>query len=136
MSKATLALIAAAGAATGAAATAAIFSARTERKASQAASSTSIPATSTTSNSLPVSPSTIGTPLRITAPVDPSGLFQYGFPGPIADLATRHSLVSSFDRRLRNPSWVAEHITPESLAMNNADRKHSTFAEDNAIPEK
>lgn len=67
--------------------------------------------------------------------VDPSGIFQYGFPGPVNDLRPAASLTSSFDRRTRNPHWVAEHITPESLASNNADRKHSVFVEDVAIPE-
>ncbi|KAI1467273.1 uncharacterized protein F4812DRAFT_451554 [Daldinia caldariorum] len=68
--------------------------------------------------------------------VDPAGLFEYGFPGPVADIATRQALISSFDRRLRNPHWVVEHITPASLAIRDGDRKHSTFAEDEAIPEK
>jgi endonuclease G len=54
----------------------------------------------------------------------------------VADLATRNALVSSFDRRLRNPSWVAEHITPDSLAESNGDRKHSVFLEDPSVPEK
>ena len=42
--------------------------------------------------------------------------------------------MSSFDRRTRNPHWVAEHITPDSLSHPDADRKHSVFAEDVAIP--
>ena len=67
--------------------------------------------------------------------MDPNGLFKYGFPGPVADLKPAASLTSSFDRRTRNPAWVAEHITPESLAENNADRKHSVFVEDISIPE-
>lgn len=66
--------------------------------------------------------------------VDPSGLFAYGFPGPVTDLRPAPSLVSSFDRRTRNPHWVAEHITPSSLAHSNADRKHSVFVEDPTIP--
>jgi endonuclease G len=35
---------------------------------------------------------------------------------------------------MRNPSWVAEHITPFSLSLKNADRKHSVFVEDTTIP--
>lgn len=69
-------------------------------------------------------------------PVNPAGLFEYGFPGPVSDVATRHALISSFDRRLKNPHWVVEHITPESLAMREGDRKHSAFAEDTDVPEK
>ena len=66
--------------------------------------------------------------------VDPAGITQYGFPGPVADVrhAPRHG--SSFDRRTRNPHWVAEHITPDSLSHPDADRKHSVFAEDESIP--
>lgn len=72
----------------------------------------------------------------VPPPVDPAGLFKYGFPGPVADLAARQAFVSNFDRRLRNPHWVAEHITPESLARRDGDRKSSVFVEDGAIPEK
>jgi len=75
-------------------------------------------------------------PTAIAAPVDPNGLFQYGFPGPVADLRPATSLTSSFDRRTRNPSWVAEHITPYSLSHPSGDRKNSVFAEDLSIPEK
>ena len=63
-------------------------------------------------------------------------MFQYGFPGPVADLRAAPSLTSSFDRARRNPHWVAEHITPASLLLNNGDRRHSIFAEDHSIPEK
>ncbi|KAI9762198.1 MAG: protein translocase subunit [Chaenotheca gracillima] len=133
MSKTTFAIIAAASAATGAAATAAFYSSATDRKVSQAKSSTVLSATSTTSVPTPAATRTTKDLIR---PVDPAGLFQYGFPGPVNDLATRASLISSFDRRLRNPSWVAEHITPESLSIKNGDRKHSYFAEDDAVPEK
>jgi endonuclease G len=136
MSKTTLAIIAAVSAATGAGVTAAMYATRSEKKAQALASSTAVSATSTTSVPAPVSGTLPLSAKEIISPVDPAGLFQYGFPGPIADLATRHSLISSFDRRLRNPSWVAEHITPESLAQSNGDRKHSYFAEDPSVPEK
>jgi endonuclease G len=136
MSKTTLAIIAAVSAATGAGVTAAMYSTRSEKKIQAAASSTALSASSTTSGPAPV-PSIVPVSAKaIIAPVDPAGLFQYGFPGPVADLATRPALVSSFDRRLRNPSWVAEHITPESLAQSNGDRKYGVFAEDAAVPEK
>jgi endonuclease G len=71
-----------------------------------------------------------------TAPVDPAGLYEYGFPGPVADLAARQGLISSYDRRTRNPHWVAEHITPASLTIRDGDRKNSAFLEDASIPEK
>jgi endonuclease G len=138
MSKFTLAAIGVAGAAAGAAATAALFATKRESPAA-------IPTTTTTSTVS--TPSRTGPPAplpyapspaeiaRSNPPVDPNGLFQYGFPGPVADLRPAASLTSSFDRRTRNPAWVAEHITRESLANHNADRKHSVFVEDVAIPE-
>ncbi|RPB18483.1 hypothetical protein L211DRAFT_843568 [Terfezia boudieri ATCC MYA-4762] len=69
-------------------------------------------------------------------PVNPTGIFQYGFPGPISDMGNRSAFVSGYDRRMRNPAWVAEHITAESLLLDNGDRKQSAFTEDEAIPEK
>ncbi|EDU43856.1 NUC1 DNA RNA endonuclease G NUC1 [Pyrenophora tritici-repentis] len=138
MSKLTFAIVAAGSAAAGAAATAVLYSGKKE----SFASTPSVTTTTTTvtgragsgvGSSVPVIPSpaaTVRSPL-----VDPNGLFQYGFPGPVNDLRPAASLTSSYDRRTRNPSWVAEHITPESLAQNKADRKHSVFVEDITIPE-
>ncbi|KAI1822307.1 hypothetical protein F4861DRAFT_396702 [Xylaria intraflava] len=152
MSKSTLAIIAAASAGAGAAATAAMFSQRPQSDRPFEASSQIIPAfTSTpTPAPVPVSAKQIFTPPNqpqglpasaSAAPnghalVDPAGLFEYGFPGPVADVATRQALISSFDRRLRNPHWVVEHITPASVDLRNGDRKHSAFLEDDAVPEK
>ncbi len=137
MSKTTFALIAAASAATGAAATAAFYSSRNERKLAQQPSSTSGSIPTTTS---PYSPSIPGSPVapakELIPPVNPSGLFQYGFPGPVNDLSPQASLTSSFNRATRNPNWVAEHITPASLALKSGDRRHSYFVEDASIPEK
>ncbi|KAE8826410.1 hypothetical protein HRS9139_07583 [Pyrenophora teres f. teres] len=140
MSKLTFAIVAAGSAAAGAAATAVLYSGKKE----SFASTPSVTTTTTTVTgragpgpgpglSVPAIPSpavTVRSPL-----VDPNGLFQYGFPGPVNDLRPAASLTSSYDRRTRNPSWVAEHITPESLAHNKADRKHSVFVEDITIPE-
>ena len=138
MSKFTLALVAAGGAAAGAAATAALYNPRKQVQ-------TPSIATTTTTVSSP-SPTSPAPPIPVVAPqaraairqalVDPAGLYQYGFPGPVSDLRPTPSLVSSYDRRTRNPAWVAEHITPASLANSNADRKHSVFLEDMSIPEK
>ncbi|KAH6668870.1 hypothetical protein B0J14DRAFT_599500 [Halenospora varia] len=139
MSKTTLAIIAAVSAATGAGVTAAMYQTRSEKKIQAVASSTAVSATSTTSVPAPISGPIPTIPTikdGLPPPVDPTGLFQYGFPGPVSDLATRPSLISSFDRRLRNPTWVAEHITPQSLANSNGDRKHSIFLEDPSVPEK
>ena len=137
MSKFTLALVAAGGAGLGAATTAALYSTRKPSQTpSIATTTTAVAAPSSTSSA----PAPIPSPVRkaglAPAPVDPSGLFQYGFPGPVADLRPAASLTSSYDRRTRNPAWVAEHITPASLSQSNADRKHSVFVEDQSIPEK
>ncbi|KAI9679614.1 MAG: nuclease [Trizodia sp. TS-e1964] len=136
MSKTFITLVATASAVTGAAASAAfIYATRSERPITTNVPSKApapAPAPAPRPPHHPPKPPANDLP----APVNPSGIFQYGFPGPINDLATRHSLTSSYDRRLRNPNWVAEHITPFSLEMKNADRKFSLFAEDESIPEK
>lgn len=124
MSKTTIAIVAAVSAAAGAGAVAALSS-RPDRKTVPVATSNS-----TTPTSYP-------RPLKeLIRPVEPNGLFQYGFPGPKVDLHPTLSTTSAFDRRTRNPFWVVEHITPDSLSANNADRRHSYFVEDHTIPEK
>lgn len=138
MSKITLALVAAGGVAAGAAATAALYGPKKPTQTASIATSTTTVSGPTSTGPAPPVPvaapiSKIAAPF---APVDPNGLYQYGFPGPVADLRPANSLTSSYDRRTRNPAWVAEHITPESLANSNADRKHSVFVEDAGIPEK
>ncbi|KAF2003135.1 hypothetical protein P154DRAFT_520481 [Amniculicola lignicola CBS 123094] len=135
MSKVTFAIIAATGAAAGAAATAAFYSTKKEQLPTPTIATTT---TTTSTGARPQVPvPAIPSPAAVARapPVDPNGLFQYGFPGPVADLRPAASLTSSYDRRTRNPAWVAEHITPESLRSNNADRKHSVFVEDLTIPE-
>jgi endonuclease G len=151
MSKPTLALIAAASAAAGAAGTAAYFTMGARKNASDSTAmttTTTATAIDTTSPSAlpdmgalpPAAAAVARTPRSAreptTAPVDPAGVFQYGFPGPVHDVATRQALVSSFDRRTRNPAWVAEHITPASLAAADGDRRHAQFVEDDAVPGK
>ncbi|EEH40614.1 mitochondrial nuclease [Paracoccidioides lutzii Pb01] len=137
MSKASFALIAAAGAATGAGVTALIYSSRTcqQQLVTPPPSTRLPPQTTTQPTSLLIPPHPKITTPDTTSPVDPVGLFQYGFPGPVCDPVITPPLASAFDRRTRNPSWVAEHITPESLAQNNADRKQSNFYEEQTIPQ-
>ncbi|KAH9898936.1 DNA/RNA non-specific endonuclease [Xylariomycetidae sp. FL2044] len=161
MSKTTLAIIAAASAGAGAAVTATMFSLRSQTSSEHKLDTKTISTTTTTTSlASPSSTAPIPIPgrqafpppspptnnLSTSAPatlgggpaplVDPAGLFEYGFPGPVSDIATRAALVSSFDRRTRNPSWVAEHITPASVAQRGGDRKHSVFVEDAAVPAK
>jgi endonuclease G len=138
MSKLTLAIIAAGGAAAGAAATAALYSTKNDSLPPTPAVTTTTttvtgPGRPAPGSSVPAYPSPAAAARRPL--VDPNGLFQYGFPGPVNDLRPAPSLTSSYDRERRNPAWVAEHITPESLATSNGDRKHSVFVEDITIPE-
>lgn len=131
MSKATVAVIAAASAATGAGVTALLYSrSRPQQQQQQlpptAREAVKVPSTAPTSS--------IAAKVIASRPVDPSGIFQYGFPGPVADELSSLPLRGAFDRRTRNPAWIAEHITPESLAIKDADRRHSSFFEDASIP--
>ncbi|KAK8238539.1 hypothetical protein HDK90DRAFT_228048 [Phyllosticta capitalensis] len=111
-----------------------------EKNDASSISAASTPGTSSTTTAAkqPLAAPTVSSAVKptATAPVDPDGLFQYGFPGPINDLRFANSLVSSHDRRTRNPHWVAEHITAASLELKNADRRHSQFFEDSNIPDK
>ncbi|KYK60171.1 DNA/RNA non-specific endonuclease [Drechmeria coniospora] len=142
MSKSTLAMFAALGAGGGAALTAAVYSLRSpaNAKRAEATSTTIVSPTATgtkTATALPPTQIFANTALAGTAnPVNPAGLFDYGFPGPVADVANRSALISSYDRRTRNPHWVVEHITPASLAIRDGDRKHSAFLEDDSVPQK
>lgn len=55
--------------------------------------------------------------------------------GPVNDLVYRSAYVASYNRRDRNPNWVAEHLTPESLKRTEGvDRGKSNFQEDPNIP--
>ncbi|RHZ72092.1 nuclease [Aspergillus turcosus] len=142
MSKATIAAIAAASAATGAGITALLYSSSSRPQQQQQQQQLppppppSQPATISPPTTIPP-PSLAKTPASKPSggsPVDPSGIYQYGFPGPIADTINSLPLTGAYDRRTRNPAWVAEHITPHSLSLKNADRKHSAFVEDASIP--
>lgn len=140
MSKSSVAMIAALSAGGGAALTAAVYALRSEKKpempAAQAPTTIPIPPTGTSSAMPPVPGFNPNMPNALASPVNPSGLFEYGFPGPVSDIASRSALISSYDRRTRNPHWVVEHITPASLATRNGDRKHSVFVEDESVPPK
>ncbi|RHZ79423.1 hypothetical protein Glove_146g33 [Diversispora epigaea] len=66
----------------------------------------------------------------------PSLPVPYGYPGPINDPFKRQAYQTSFNRRLRHPDWVFEHLTEESLKKGpDVDRSKSYFKEDTNIPE-
>lgn len=80
------------------------------------------------------------TPVSVSsAVVDPAAFFKYGYPGPVHDVQYHDEFISSYDRRMRNPGWVVEHITAQSLltpaGQPPTDRKKSVFMEDTSIPE-
>ena len=133
MSKSTLALIAAVSAATGASVTALLYSQR-QKPDSSFPTPTSRPHSTKTSTAYP--PSTAAGPIPVPPlpPVNPSGILQYGFPGPDSTLQVTPSHISTYNRALRTPSFVAEHITPASLLLNNGERRHSLFFEDLTVP--
>ncbi|CAB4374415.1 unnamed protein product [Rhizophagus irregularis] len=55
----------------------------------------------------------------------------------INDLFERDAYITSYNRRLRHPNWVLEHLTEESLKRGEGvDRSKSRFLEDLDIPEK
>lgn len=132
MSKTTLALIAAASAATGASVTALFYSSRSRDPTPTPTTSTP-PTPSKPVPIVPV-PAPAITPIHPVSPVNPSGVVQYGFPGPVADTLATPSHLSSYNRFTRNPHWVAEHFTPASLSVNNGSRRNSVFYEDATIP--
>lgn len=104
------------------------------------------------STSTPVaSPPIGGSPLGNSAPngkkpnqnnntsneINPADFFKYGFPGPVHDMNTHSEFISIYDRSTRNPYYVVEHITPNSLLKDgsNGNRKNSVFKEDESVPE-
>lgn len=68
--------------------------------------------------------------------ISPASILQFGLPGPISDVSVKQGFVLGYDRRMRNPAWVAEHLTPERLAQKDGNRGKSSFFEDESIPQK
>lgn len=137
MSKTTLAIVAAASAAAGASLSAIVFNRPRESRPLPTTTAPLPPAPAIPPPPTPSQPAIKplpATPSTITSPVNPQGILQYGFPGPITDSLSTASHLSSYNRFTRNPHWVAEHFTPQSLLLKNADRKHSVFYEDPSVP--
>ncbi|SCZ96017.1 BZ3500_MvSof-1268-A1-R1_Chr8-1g09948 [Microbotryum saponariae] len=55
--------------------------------------------------------------------------------GPISDFLVRKAYTTAYDRRLRIPSWTAEHLTAASL-KGSGNRQDVSFEEDRDIPDK
>ncbi|KAI5956396.1 NUC1 [Candida jiufengensis] len=110
---------------------------------SNSSPSTPLPPSSSPPNSnsnLPIKPPSTPTQQQVFDPssINPEAFFKYGFPGPIHDLSPHSEFISCYDRSKRNPYWVVEHLTKQSLAksIDNGDRKKSIFKEDESIPAK
>ncbi|OJJ96312.1 hypothetical protein ASPACDRAFT_34656 [Aspergillus aculeatus ATCC 16872] len=83
-------------------------------------------------STIPLSPKLLS-PSPPTPPVDPTGILKYGHPGPVNDELRATSWYGTYDRRTRNPIWVAEHMTPASIA-NAPGKRRDNFREDPDIP--
>ncbi|KAF0696515.1 Aste57867_12708 [Aphanomyces stellatus] len=78
-------------------------------------------------------------PVVVPAPSDPTlpvhAATRFGYPSK-CNLKVREGYVLSYDRRLRNASWVAEYVTRDSLKKHdNVDRLKSSFKADPTTPE-
>ncbi|KAF9162622.1 nuclease [Mortierella sp. AD011] len=63
-------------------------------------------------------------------------ILPHGFPGPVNDLFVREGYIASYNRQLRHPNWVAEHLTAESLkGGDGVGRGKSQFMEDSTVPD-
>ncbi|WFD26671.1 nuclease [Malassezia nana] len=90
---------------------------------------------------MPGKADTLGAQPTAVSPASPTpvndALALSGHPGPVADFLRNQAYVSAYDRRLRHPSWTAEHLTAESIrrpAGTDVHRSQSIFAEDPRIP--
>ncbi|KAI7893345.1 uncharacterized protein EV154DRAFT_542833 [Mucor mucedo] len=93
----------------------------------------------------PLAPAVVQPPRTPQLPQQPSNtlntvekareILPFGFPGPVNDLVYRNAYITSYNRRDRNPNWVAEHLTVAKLKRgDDVDRQKSTFKEDDSIP--
>ncbi|ODV58733.1 ribonuclease ASCRUDRAFT_38749 [Ascoidea rubescens DSM 1968] len=73
--------------------------------------------------------------MNIEDTIKPGDFFKYGYPGPVHDLGAYREFISCYDRQTKNPYWVVEHITADSLKRNgDTNRGKSVFKEDEKIP--
>jgi endonuclease G, mitochondrial len=144
MSKATLAIIVGTSALAGASLTALVLP-RSRKEDALTVPTPMASSPSSTAPAVPPPPAPVPAPVPIAvstqpassglvSPVDPAGVLRYGFPGPVSDTLATPSHFSAYNRLTRNPHWVAEHFTPQSLLLNNASRRHSVFYEDLSVP--
>ncbi|KAI8977960.1 hypothetical protein BDB01DRAFT_852790 [Pilobolus umbonatus] len=83
----------------------------------------------------PSAPTTSAPPRSLNSVEKAKQILPFGFPGPVNDLVYRNAYVTSYNRRDRNPNWVAEHLTADTLKRgSDVDRQKSSFKEDDNIP--
>ena len=61
-------------------------------------------------------------------------VFPYGLPRFGGEIRSFRGFLSIVDRRLRCPVYVAEHLTPKTVAANRGNRKFSQFHSDPTVP--
>ncbi|KAF8310205.1 hypothetical protein DL93DRAFT_2157954 [Clavulina sp. PMI_390] len=97
---------------------------------------------------IPAKGALLPVPTRELAIGAAADVLKFGNPGPVVDLLSRKAYAAGYDRRLRHPTWTAEHLTAASLGRGPAapsdeeggggktkgDRSKSAFMEDESIP--
>lgn len=63
----------------------------------------------------------------------PATIMKYGFPASQSSTRIRKNYVVAYDNRLRNATWVFEHLSKDLLNVKNSDRERSSFIEDLSI---
>nr|XP_039265591.1 endonuclease G, mitochondrial-like [Styela clava] len=73
--------------------------------------------------------------LEAAAPLDinrPNEIMRFGFPNN-GNINIKKNYVLGYDNRLRNASWVFEHINKDLLNTKQSDRLNSSFSPDSSI---
>ncbi|CAO3586546.1 unnamed protein product [Absidia cylindrospora] len=83
----------------------------------------------------PVPVSTPPSEQSVDARLNAKNILPFGVPTPPNDIVYRNAYVTSYNCRDRNPNWVAEHLTADSLKKaDGVDCGKSSFKEDDTIP--
>lgn len=63
----------------------------------------------------------------------PTAIMKFGFPSSQSATKIRKNYILAYDNRLRNATWVFEHLSKDLLNVKNSDRESSVFTEDPSI---
>lgn len=75
-------------------------------------------------------------PVDAALPIDrnrPAAIMKFGFPASQSSTRVRKNYILAYDNRLRNATWVFEHLSKDLLSVNNSSRENSIFTEDLSI---